>query len=51
MLGRIVGGIASGDFHVEPGEACRYCDYEDLCDVGRLRIAERKRERPEDAVV
>ena len=46
VLTRIVGGIASGDFHVEPGDACRYCDYAELCDVGRERIAQRKRDDP-----
>ena len=36
VLARIVGGIATGDFHPEPSdETCRYCDYRNLCDVGR----------------
>jgi PD-(D/E)XK nuclease superfamily len=47
VLGRIVNGIANGDFHPEPGDACRWCDYRHLCDVGRQRIRERKRDAPE----
>jgi RecB family exonuclease len=44
VLTRIAGGIAVGDFHPEPSDdACRYCDYQGLCDVGRKRIRERKR--------
>jgi len=43
VLGRILDGITEGDFHPEPSaDACRYCDFQDLCDVGRLRIRERK---------
>ncbi|MCU0308915.1 MAG: exodeoxyribonuclease V subunit gamma, partial [Thermoleophilia bacterium] len=45
VLGRIVGGIEAGDFHAEPGknaDSCRYCDYDALCDVGRLRTRARK---------
>lgn len=37
--------IASGDFHAEPGrgaEHCRYCDYQELCDIRIDRIAARK---------
>ena len=46
-LGRIVGGIAEGDFHPEPTATnCRYCDYGDLCDVGRERQRERKASDP-----
>jgi RecB family exonuclease len=46
-LGRIVGGIAEGDFHPEPSDRnCRYCDYGDLCDVGRDRQRERKADDP-----
>jgi ATP-dependent helicase/nuclease subunit B len=46
LLGRIVGGIAAGDFHAEPGEDCRYCDYGRACDAGRRRLRERKRDDP-----
>jgi ATP-dependent helicase/nuclease subunit B len=42
VLTRIVDGIATGDFHIEPGQHCRWCDYDALCDVGRRRIIERK---------
>lgn len=42
-LTRIVEGITAGDFHHEPkDDTCRYCDYNDLCDVGRARIRARK---------
>ena len=48
MLERIVGGIAAGDFHPEPSDdACRWCDYRDLCDVGRQRIRARKGNDPQ----
>jgi len=47
VLARIAGGIAGGDFHPEPDRStCRYCNYDDLCDVGRERIAARKAEDP-----
>jgi ATP-dependent helicase/DNAse subunit B len=47
VLGRILDGIASGDFHPEPSdETCRYCNFKHLCDVGRQRIRERKRSDP-----
>lgn len=46
VLGRIADGITTGDFHHEPGDACRYCDYADLCDVGRERIKARKADDP-----
>ncbi|HWQ24381.1 MAG TPA: PD-(D/E)XK nuclease family protein [Gaiellaceae bacterium] len=43
VLGRILDGIAGGDFHPEPApDTCRYCNFQDLCDVGRQRIRERK---------
>lgn len=46
-LGRIVGGIAEGDFHPQPSDRnCRYCDFGDLCDVGRERQRERKADDP-----
>jgi RecB family exonuclease len=47
VLGRILDGIATGDFHAEPSDdTCRYCDFQDLCDVGRQRIRERKTDDP-----
>ena len=47
VLGRIVSGIADGDFHAAPSDdACRYCDFNGLCDVGRNRIYERKQADP-----
>jgi RecB family exonuclease len=47
VLGRIVSGISSGDFHPEPSDdTCRWCDYRQLCDVGRQRIRERKGDDP-----
>jgi ATP-dependent helicase/nuclease subunit B len=45
-LGLIVGGMGTGDFHPEPGRACRSCDYANLCDVGRERQRERKADDP-----
>jgi ATP-dependent helicase/nuclease subunit B len=43
ILGRIVGGVAGGDFHAEPDrDACKYCAFDAVCDVGRQRQAERK---------
>jgi hypothetical protein len=45
VLGRIVGGVADGDFHAEPHpNECRWCDFDSVCDIGRRRIAERKGE-------
>jgi RecB family exonuclease len=47
VLGRILNGIAEGDFHPEPSaDTCRHCDFQDLCDVGRMRIRERKGDDP-----
>lgn len=47
VLGRILEGIATGDFHHEPSDdTCKWCDYRDLCDVGRQRIRERKADDP-----
>jgi ATP-dependent helicase/nuclease subunit B len=43
VLGRIADGIASGDFHPEPGDdICRWCDFDPICDVARKRIIDRK---------
>jgi ATP-dependent helicase/nuclease subunit B len=43
VLGRIVGGIAAGDFHPEPSpETCKFCDFQKVCDVRRIQIAGRK---------
>jgi ATP-dependent helicase/DNAse subunit B len=43
LLERIARGISEGDFHAEPDDnACRFCDFDGLCDVGRKRIRERK---------
>jgi ATP-dependent helicase/nuclease subunit B len=45
VLGRLVGGISSGDFHAEPEKrACERCDFNPVCDVGRHRQTERKSE-------
>jgi ATP-dependent helicase/nuclease subunit B len=50
VLGRIVDGIAQGDFHTEPSEdTCRWCEYRHLCDVARQRIHDRKRDDPQVA--
>ena len=47
VLGRIVSGIAAGDFHAAPSDdTCRYCDFNGLCDVSRNRIYERKQDDP-----
>ena len=48
VLARIADGVATGDFHPEPDaqRACRYCDFDGLCDVGRARQHQRKREDP-----
>jgi ATP-dependent helicase/DNAse subunit B len=47
VLGRIVDGIATGDFHAEPSDdTCRYCDFRSVCDVGRQQIRKRKRDDP-----
>jgi RecB family exonuclease len=43
ILTRIGDGVASGDFHPEPGkDQCKYCDFDGLCDIGRDRQRERK---------
>jgi ATP-dependent helicase/DNAse subunit B len=44
ILGRIVGGVSGGDFHAEPGKQCEWCDFDPVCDGGRQRQAERKKE-------
>jgi RecB family exonuclease len=44
VLGRIVSGVTSGDFHAEPGRHCQWCDFDAACDVGRRRQSERKAE-------
>jgi RecB family exonuclease len=45
VLGRIVAGVGSGDFHAEPHpNECKWCDFDSVCDIGRRRIAERKSE-------
>lgn len=44
ILARIGDGIATGDFHPEPDPqgTCRYCDFDGVCDVGRVRQRDRK---------
>ena len=42
VLGRIADGIAAGDFHAEPGDPCRYCDFDAACPVTRKSLRERK---------
>jgi RecB family exonuclease len=45
ILGRIVGGVGTGDFHAEPDyQRCKWCDFDVVCDAGRHRQAERKKE-------
>ena len=45
VLGRIVSGSRSGDFHAEPDkQACKWCDFDAVCDIGRNRQTERKAE-------
>jgi RecB family exonuclease len=45
VLSRIVGGVRTGDFHAEPNrQECMFCDFDAVCDAGRYRQAERKRE-------
>ena len=46
VLDRIVGGIVTGDFHHEPGEVCRFCDFNELCDVRRADLEAEDRRRP-----
>lgn len=47
VLGRIAEGVSTGDFHPEPSaDTCRWCDYQNLCDVGRERIRDRKTNDP-----
>ena len=29
-------------FHHEPGDVCRFCDFNELCDVRRVPISKRK---------
>jgi ATP-dependent helicase/nuclease subunit B len=45
LLGSLLRGIRSGDFHAEPGD-CRYCDFDGLCDSSRELIRERKENDP-----
>lgn len=47
VLTRIADGLAGGDFHPEPSDSsCHWCDYQNLCDVGRSRIRQRKAADP-----
>lgn len=48
LLASIVGGIRSGDFHLEPDQRnrCQYCDFNHVCDVRRDRIRQRKEHDP-----
>ena len=45
-LGRIADGMAEGDFHAEPGEGCRACDFRGLCDAERAHLRARKQDDP-----
>ena len=43
LLRELVEGIRGGDFHAEPGDdACRYCDFDSVCDATRGADLERK---------
>lgn len=42
VLERVLSGARTGDFHPEPGDHCRWCDFIDVCDVARAAIIERK---------
>lgn len=42
VLERVLSGAQTGDFHPEPGDHCRWCDFIDVCDVSRAAIIERK---------
>ncbi|MEJ7717448.1 MAG: PD-(D/E)XK nuclease family protein [Thermoleophilaceae bacterium] len=39
-------GMRTGNFHARPGDQCRYCDFDSLCDARRHTILDRKREDP-----
>ena len=45
LLGSLLNGIRSGDFHAEPGD-CKFCDFDSLCDSSRELIRERKATDP-----
>lgn len=42
VVERVVSGIGTGDFHLEPGDYCRYCDFNGICPTGKERLRERK---------
>lgn len=49
LLSSLATGIAKGQFHPVPGpngEHCRFCDYQDVCGVRIVRLAERKAADP-----
>ncbi|MBA3840485.1 MAG: PD-(D/E)XK nuclease family protein, partial [Thermoleophilaceae bacterium] len=39
-------GMRTGNFHARPGDHCRWCDFDSLCDARRHTILDRKREDP-----
>ena len=49
-LGRILSsfseGMRTGNFHARPGDHCKWCDFNSLCDARRFSILDRKREDP-----
>jgi RecB family exonuclease len=43
LLRELVEGVRGGDFHAQPSkDACRYCDFNGVCDATRERDLERK---------
>jgi ATP-dependent helicase/nuclease subunit B len=43
LLRKLVKGMRAGDFHPEPSDgACRYCDFDSVCDAARKATLERK---------
>ena len=47
VMDGITAGVASGDFHAEPGDgACRYCDFKMLCGPSRMAQAALKQGDP-----
>jgi ATP-dependent helicase/nuclease subunit B len=46
VLGTIAAAIADGDFHAEPGDYCRWCDFTTICDARREAI---RRAKSDDA--
>ena len=47
VLVELYEGIRGGDFHLEPSDDCRWCDFDPVCDKRRKAIRRTKAGAPE----